>query len=403
MPQQPSRSRTIVWKPLVVCPQPEFHRRMQAVLVELEVEQPCTLTEYPRSGASAVLVERKACNICFLDAATNSERAELVISELAPFVPVVALHPRNDADLILRCLRSGASEFIADPTADSVRGVLERLARARFDAAQYAAGAVYCVAPGKPGCGASTLAVHLAIQLRSGGANPVLLVDGDHLTASIAFMLKLKPEFHLEDVVRDWARMDDDLWSRLTLPAFGLDVLAAPEDPTTRTDVSRQFAGELCAFWRERYEAVVLDLPDVRVAADCGFAALADLVLLVTTNELSALQATGRGLRYLEAGGSDRAKLRLILNRYTNRYTPVTGLKSEDVKTALAMQPFATLCNDYEAIQSAVLEGKPAPPASRYGASVQALCRQLAHKTAPEKKNAAPWLSTLLRRKPVSR
>ena len=174
----------------------------------------------------------KACNICFLDAATNSERAELVISELAPFVPVVALHPRNDADLILRCLRSGASEFVADPTADSVRGVLERLARARFDAAQYAAGAVYCVAPGKPGCGASTLAVHLAIQLRSGGANPVLLVDGDHLTASIAFMLKLKPEFHLEDVVRDWARMDDDLWSRLTLPAFGLDVLAAPEDPT---------------------------------------------------------------------------------------------------------------------------------------------------------------------------
>src|SRR5260370_40778664 len=356
---------------------------MQAVLVELEVEQPCTLTEYRGSRASAVVVERQACNICFLDAATTSERAELVISELAPFVPVVALHPRNDADLIWRCLRSGASEFVADPTADSVRGVLERLARARFDAAQYAAGAACCVEPGKPGCGASTLAVPLAIQLRSGGANPVLLVDGDHLTASIAFMLKLKPEFHLEDVVRDWARMDDDLWSRLTLPAFGLDVLAAPEDPTTRTDVSRQFAGELCAFWRERYEAVVLDLPDVRVAADCGFAALADLVLLVTTNELSALQATGRGLRYLEAGGSPQPKPRPIPNRYTNRYTPMTGLKSEDVKTALVMQPFATLCNDYEAIQSAVRECKPAPPASRYGAIRPAACRQIASNTPP--------------------
>jgi hypothetical protein len=81
----------------------------------------------------------------------------------------------------------------------------------------------------------------------------------------------------------------------------------------------------------------------------------------------------------------------------------VTGLKSEDVKTALAMQPFATLCNDYEAIQSAVLEGKPASPASRYSTSVQALCRQLAHKTAPEKKSASPWLSSLLGRKLVSR
>jgi pilus assembly protein CpaE len=207
-------------------------------------------------------------------------------------------------------------------------------------------------------------------------------------------MLKLKPEFHLEDVRRDWARMDDDLWSRLTVPAFGLDVLAAPEDPTTRTEVGRQFAGELCAFWRERYEVVVLDLPDVRTAVDCGFAALADTILLVATNELAALHATRRSLGYLDAGAVDRAKLRLILNRYT----PVTGLNREDVKTALAVQPFAILCNDYEAMQAALLDGKPAPASSRFGASVQALCRQLSNRSAPERKNAS-WLTSLLHRK----
>ena len=387
----PNRARAVVWKPLVVCPQPDFQRRLHAVLTELAVEQPCTLTEYPRSGTIAALLERHACNICFLDAATNSEEAQLLISELAPAVPVVALHPRNDADLILRCLRRGACEFVADPTADAVRGVFERLARTRFEAARHSPGAIYCVVPGKPGCGASTLAAHLAIQLHSEGANPVLLVDGDYLTASIAFMLKLKPEFHLEDVLRDWARMDDDLWSRLTVPVFGLDVLAAPEDPTIRSEVSRQFSGELCAFWRERYEVVVLDLPDVRAAVDCGFAAMADIVLLVTTNELAALQATGRGLRYLDAGAADRARLRLILNRYT----PVTGLNREDVKTALALEPFAVLSNDYEVIQAALLDGKPAPPGSRFGASVQALCRQLSHAGAPPKKNAS-WLGSLL-------
>jgi pilus assembly protein CpaE len=391
----PNRSRTVVWRPLVVCPQPDFHRRMRAVLTELAVEQPCTLAEYPRTGDIAKLVERHACNVCFLDAATDSEGAERLISELAPAVPVVALHPRNDADLILRCLRRGACEFVADPTADAVRGVFERLERTRYEGSQHAAGAVYCVVPGKPGCGASTLAAHLAIQLRAGGANPVLLVDGDYLTASIAFMLRLKPEFHLEDVLRDWERMDDDLWSRLIVPAFGVDVLAAPEDPATRTQVSRQFFGELCAFWRERYEAVVVDLPDVRAAADSGLAALADLLLLVTTNELAALQATGRCLRYLEAGAGDRGKLRLILNRYT----PVTGLHREDVKTALALQPFAVLFNDYEVIQAALLDGKPAPPGSRFGSSVQALCRQLSHKNPPPEKKNPSWLGSLLHRK----
>jgi pilus assembly protein CpaE len=364
------------------------------VLTELAVEQPCTLGEYPRSGTIAALAERHACNICFLDVATDSEAAQLLISELAPVAPVVALHPRNDADLILRCLRRGACEFIADPSLVAVRGVFERLTRTRFEAVQQAPGTVYCVVAGKPGCGASTLAAHLAIQLRNDGANPVLLVDGDQVTASIAFMLRLKPEFHMEDVLRDWARMDDDVWSRLTVPAFGLDVLAAPEDPTTCTEVSRQLASELCTFWRERYEAVILDLPDIRSAADCGFAALADLVLLVTTNELAALHATRRGLRYLDAAAGERAKLRLVLNRYT----PATGLKREDVKAALALEPYAILCNDYEVIQAAMLEGRPAPVSSRYGASVLALCRQLSHKTVPERKSAS-WLTTLLHRK----
>jgi len=389
-----NRNQTVVWKPMVVCPQPDFFRRMQAVLAELGIEQSCTLGEYPRRGEGAVLAKRNSSNVCFLDVTTNPEQAQELISELAPVLPVVALHPRDDADLILRCLRRGACEFVAEPTAEAVDKALERIAHTRLEAAHRQPGSLYCVVPGKPGCGASTLAAHLAVQLRKSGADPVLLVDGDHLTASIAFMLKLKPAFHLEDVLRDWARMDEDLWKRLTVRAFDLDVLAAPEDPTTRTEITRQFASELCAFWRERYEAVVLDLPDVRSAADCGFAAVSDSVLLVTTNELAALQATRRGIRYLDSGLADRTKLRLILNRST----PVTGLQLEDVTTALSMQPFAILCNDYQVIQEAVLEGKPVPSASRYGSSVQALCRQLTHKPVTLKKSQS-WLSSLLNKK----
>jgi len=250
------------------------------------------------------------------------------------------------------------------------------------------------VVPGKPGCGASTVAAHLAVQLHRSGADRVLLVDGDPLTASIAFQFKLKPEFHLEDVIRDWTRMDDDLWSRLTVPAFGVDVLAAPEDPTTRTQVSRPFAGELCAFWRERYEAVVLDVADIRAAVDWGLAELADLILLITTNEIAALQATSRSIRYLDRAGDLRSKLRLILNRYT----AAAGLKREDVKTALCLPTFASLSNEYEAIQTSLLEGRPVPPGSRFGASVQALCRQLRHSDAPEKKTPS-WITSFLHRK----
>jgi pilus assembly protein CpaE len=381
------------WKPLVVCPHAEIAKRLTATLREALPTPPELLTEYPRMGSLASVASQKGANICFLDVATNSEHAQVLISELSPTVPVVALLVRNDADLILRCLRRGACEFLAEPGMEALRAVFDRLGRVHPAASHQSSGTVWCVVPGKPGCGASTLAVHLAIQSRTAGG-PVLLVDTDPLAASAAFLLKLKPEFHLGDMLRDWKRMDDDLWARFTLPACGVDVLAAPEDAATRLDLNRQIASELCTFWRQRYQTVVLDLPDVRTAVDTGFAALADTILLVTTNELAALQTTHRALVCLDPATTDRARVRLILNRYT----PATGLKREDVQKALSLEPLAALCNDYETIQSALLEGRPAPPGSRFASSVESLCRQLQDKAAPTRKNSS-WLGSILARR----
>ena len=384
----------LAWKPLVVCPHIEIGKRLTAALGQVLPGPPVAIAEYPRLGSIVALAEQTGANICFLDAATNAEQAQALISELAPVIPVVVLLLRNDADLILRCLRRGACEFLGEPGADTLRAVFERLGRTQVPAAHGPAGKIWCVVPGKPGCGASTLAVHLAIEASAAGG-PVLLVDTDPLAASAAFLLKLKPEFHLGDMMRDWKRMDQDLWGRLTIPACGIDVLAAPEDPAARLDVGRQAAAYLCAFWRERYQTVVLDLADVRSAADSGFAALADTILLVTTNELSALQTTRRALIFLDQASPNRARLRLVLNRYT----PATGLKREDVQKALAVEPFAALCNDYETIQAALLEGRPAPSNSRFGTGVQALCRQLQDNPAAAKLKHTSWLGSILARK----
>ncbi|HEV2445538.1 MAG TPA: P-loop NTPase [Candidatus Sulfopaludibacter sp.] len=395
MPSPPQPATT--WKPLIVCPHSQMAQRILAAAREVSAEASPPLAEYPRMGALAGMLRQTGCNICFVDVASNPEHAQVLIAEAAPEVPVVALHSRADADLILRCLRRGACEFLTEPTGDALRSLFDRLSRARSPAAPHSAGAVYCIAPGKPGCGASTVAAHAAIRLAAGGSN-TLLVDGDALGASIAFLLKLKPEFHLGDVVRDWKRMDQDLWSRLTVHAYGVDVLCAPEHPAAAVELPRELAGELCAFWRERYDTVVVDLPDAGAAAQTGLAALADTTLLVTTNELAALQATRRAMELLERSLADRSRLRLLINRYT----PATGLKRDDVKTALGVEPYAILANDYEALQQALLDGKPAPPTSRFTASVEALCRQLQNRGAEAHKNGS-WLSLLRsNRKPDS-
>ncbi len=360
------------------------------------METAAVLAEYPPLGQIATVVQRGGCDICFLDVASNPEHAQQLIAELSPGISVVALHHRADADLILRCLRRGACEFLTDPTAEAVRNLFDRLARTRQPASDRTSGTVYVVVPGKCGSGASTVAAHLAI--RWGAAARVLLVDGDSLCGSISFLLKLKSEFHLGDVIRDWRRMDGDLWKQLTLHTCGVDVLAAPASPSARIEIDQQMASELCTFWRDRYEIIILDLGDVRAASDTGFAALADCVLLVTANELASLQATRRAAEYLERPMGGHERLRLILNRYN----PATGLKREDVPRALGLEPYTVLVDDWVTMQTALLDGRPAPPSSRFGGSIEALCRQLRPRLETsanhaEKKNGS-WLH--LRRRP---
>ena len=381
-----------IWKPLVVCPHRDLSSRVRMAFTELGIATPTSLPEYPRMGSLAALVAQGGCNVCFLDVASNVEHALLLIAEAAPLMPVVALSARKDADLILRCLHRGAGEFVAEPTAQQFRLALDRLGRLRGPAAPPKPSTLYCVVPGKPGCGASTLAVHLAIELKRAGASRVLLVDTDVRGASIAFLLKAKADFHLGDAVRDRQRMDSDLWARLTVLCHGVDVLLAPDSPAEAVDIDRMAAADLVHFWQSQYEAVVVDTPGAEPGA-VEFIRLADQILLVATNELVALHATRRAVDYLEKNAIDRRRLRLVVNRYS----PATGLKREEVESALKLEPYVLLANEYEVVQQAVLEGKPVGPGTRFERGLRSLTARLTGKEAPEVKKPA-WLGLLPRR-----
>ena len=383
MQQSAKNDLTRSWKPLVICPNPTMALGIRSALGEQGFQDVSLVSEYPQAGAMAGVVARQGSDICFLDVASNPERALQLIAEIALSIPVVALNPGNDADLILRCLRLGACEFLPETTSEQVAGVLERLSRMHAKVEPRKNCYVCCVMPGKPGCGASTLATYLAIEMKRNGNSNVLLVDMDAVCGTIAFLLKLKSDFHLDDAVRDWQRMDDDLWSRLVVPCHGVDVLLAPENAAVRMDVDQRVALELLNFWRNHYQAIVLDLPGA-YSPGFEFATLADEILLVTTNELAALHATRRTLEFLERVSVDRSRIKLMVTRYLSS----TGLNREDVQTALRLEPYALLSNDYEAVQTAVLNGKPVAVESYLGRSIRALAERLQGKQKAARKRS---------------
>jgi len=86
----------------------------------------------------------------------------------------------------------------------------------------------------------------------------------------------------------------------------------------------------------------------------------------------------------LEKVSVDKSRLKLVVTRYT----PSTGLKREDVQTALKLEPWALLSNDYEGVQAALLEGKPVSPGSYFGRSLRAAADRLMGKgEAPKKRS----------------
>jgi pilus assembly protein CpaE len=249
--------------------------------------------------------------------------------------------------------------------------------------------------PGKGSCGATTVACHLAFALKREKSDRVLLADLDWLTGTVGFLLKLKSNYSFADALAQAGALDADLWKALVTPCQGVDVLLAPEQPTHGI-AEEADPSPILSYSRRAYTAVVLDAGGPYGPWNASLARSCDNLLLVTTNELSALHSVQRAQAYLERYGADRSKMRVVVNRDHND----AGLRREGVETALELPVFAVLHSDRDAIQKSTIEGRPVAPGTRFGRDVARLAQQLAGKSgAPvEKKATGSFLSAFLKK-----
>ena len=385
-----SKSRNGAWKALLVAPDRGLAAELaQLVSGELPGTVLVTLKTYPSGTVLSELAADPALRLCFLDVCSGREAALEFLSEVsrgAPELAVVAVLSRNDPDLILGCLRQGASEFLIRPfTTDQLEAALEKLSRTHPLGPPPTQGLarLYCVMPGKGACGATTLACNLAYQFQRIQPGKILLADMDALTGTLAFLLKVKSNYSFLDALTRAASLDADLWRSLVTASQGVDVLLSPETPVDGITDACDPAPVL-HFSRQTYDTVVLDSGGAFGDWNLAIAKLSDELLLVTTNQLPSLHATQRALAYLEQNGIDRSRIRLVVDHFQ----PEVGLSREEVQAALHCQIFHLLPNDYDSIQKALLDGKPVLPGSKYGKSVAALAGALAGQEPSKRKSS---------------
>jgi pilus assembly protein CpaE len=356
---------------VMISPQPELRRSVVEALTGRARVVDCSDSGvYPAPD----VVLRYKPEVCFIDVG-SSEQALTLVHELAGAdVPVAALHLNNDSDLILRSFRCGASEFLFAPIAQAdVIEAFERLLRkSGSNSPNSKPGKIWTVMPAKPNYGATTISCNLAVRMRQLLRRPVLLADMDPLLGSVSFALKLKSAFSFVDMVNRGSQIDKDLWRKIIVPYQDVDVLPGPEIPRFET-LSASGLPAFLQFVRLNYGAVILDSPGPLSDWHLSLARSADEVLLVTTNELAAMHASVRAIQLLELAGTERSRIRLIVNRYEKD----NGLVQEAIETALKLEVFWKLPNDYTPVQKSLLDGKIVPSNCRLGESMEGLSQRL--------------------------
>ncbi len=371
------------WQVIVISPSRKYVAELLPVISNEIADAPVIeFGGYPSTDALHDLPLSSTPSVCFLDASSDQKAALTVLAALSALkanLHIVVLVEEADPNLILQCLRGGAQEFLTRPfTQEQLRQVLEKLSRLS-PSLSLERGRITAIVPAKGACGATTLASNLAVHYKRISDGRVLLADLDPLTGTVSFLLKLKSTYSFLDALQHADSLDADLWKGLVGSSQGVDVLLPPENPVDGIQGLRS-AAPILDFARRIYDHIVVDVGSIYGDWTVSIARAADDVLVVSTNELPSLQATARGLQYLESAGVQRHKTKLIVNRFNKD----AGLNKEMIEMALHTEVHHLVPSDYENVQRALLDGKVIPTTTPFGKSLLTLSQGLLGKTGKE-------------------
>ncbi len=322
------------------------------------------------------------------------ERIEKAASEQNTRVIVTA--QAAEADLILRVLRAGASEFLVQPVSSEEFGAaVERVVRS-LAPQQQTQGQVYAVYCPKGGLGSTTVAVNLACTLARKHRNErVAVVDAVMHGGDVNVFLDMNPRYTIADLLGKEDRLDTHLLEKvLEQHSTGLWVLAEPGHAADASAVSGDDMIRLIAQLRRAFDFVVIDCEHQLTNRTLGILESADKILLLTTLSVPAVRQLQRVLDTFSQIGLADAKTYMVVNRHQTSDV----LQVRDVEKTFKRPVIWRLPNDYKAADDAITRGRPfaaAAPRAKLSQSYERLAVSLNN---PEKSGKRPQLGSRMRR-----
>ena len=259
---------------------------------------------------------------------------------------------------------------------------------------------VVTISSGKGGVGKTTTTANIAVALAMGGQK-VACIDADIGLRNLDLILGLENRivYDLVDVVEGRCRIRQAMIRDKRLPELYLIPSAQTRD---KSAVSPSDMVRLCDELRPEVDWILIDSP---AGIERGFRnamAPADLVIVVTNPEVSAVRDADRVIGLVEA--EEKGPARLVLNRL-NPVMVKRGdmLAPDDVLELLAVELIGIVPEDDTVVVS-TNRGQPVAmdAKSRAGQAFQNIARRLKGEQVPfmdldEKKGVLGWLSRIAR------
>ncbi len=335
----------------------------------------------------AATVEQSRVDVLLFDLLSTDEpslaRSLGEIKLRMPHLKIIAAYPYDDPGKILMAMRAGANEFVHSPVGPALAAAFARITHSRVPPAPpERRGRVIGFVSAKGGCGATTVACHVAAELKRRTRKDVLLAEFDISAGPLNFLMKAQGQYSITDAFDSAARLDSNFWAALVTPSrTGVSVLSAPTK-LLPGDAQGEKVQRVITFMRTQHDWVVLDFGRGVNPLLTAVGEELDELFLVSTIDIPSLHMAKSMLRTLP-GAFDKVPVRLVLNR-TQKALDVSV---EEIQKIFGRPVHACIPDDFTELYMAYANGTLLPGDSVLGKCFGKLAMQLAGETEPAKKN----------------
>lgn len=364
----------------------------RSVIAALRTERSLSLETSVRSLPELLrALKTGAPTVALVDVDPEPERTlallEPVISKFGE-TRFVALGQQPRQELLLEAMQVGARHFLGkEAIASDLIGVLNRILPAGAGK-KSGTGCVVTVLQASGGAGATLLAVNLANELRLLSKSPTLLVDMDLYCGAAAAYLGIEPQYSLDVVLADAARLDAELIkSSAALHSETLSVIESASVSTRHGNQSIKFSNmpRFLEAAKDGFQFTVIDLPRLPLEVTTDLVSHSHLTLVPFQATVVGVNCAKKLITALVSHGCQPETIVPVINRFKKRGVLV---RYEDVCRALGRESVGRVENDWEVAVESMNYGKPLSqhaPRSTLRKNIATLAEQI-HKahTSPE-------------------